>query len=194
MDRLRKQLDFIIEVDKVKQIYRKNYIIDGSRNENDAEHSWHLAMMAIILSEYTSDTSIDLLKVIKMVIIHDLVEIDAGDTFLYDESVNMDKLKREITASDRIFGLLPDDQYKEMKSLWQEFEARETAEAKYASAIDGLHPLINNYITKGAGWRKHAIKAKDVFEKKKYIEESAPKLWDYAQIIISASKEKGYLL
>jgi putative hydrolase of HD superfamily len=194
MDRLQKQLDFIVEVDKMKHIYRQNFIADGSRRENDAEHSWHLAIMSIILSEHVKEASIDVLKVVKMVIIHDIVEIDAGDTFLYDVTHNLDKEEREEQSAKRIFGLLPSDQHEELQSLWQEFEARESLEAKYAAAIDGLHPLINNYITKGAGWIKHGVKAEDVIRKKLYIKSSAPLLWDYAHSLIIKSKEKGYLL
>jgi len=193
MERLIKQLDFLIEVDKIKHIYRQNYLIDATRQENDAEHSWHLAMMAFILFEHNTNKDVDLLKVIKMVLIHDIVEIDAGDTFLYDDLGYNDKDERETQAAKRIFAILPDDQYQEMFSLWQEFEQRETKESKYASALDGLHPLINNYVTKGAGWSKHNVKAEKVLEKKAYIRDASPELWKYAESIIIASKEKGYL-
>jgi len=192
-EKLKKQMDFLIEVDKVKNIYRQNYITDGSRRENDAEHSWHLAMMAFILSDYTKEADLDVLKVMKMVLIHDIVEIDAGDTFLYDEQGYLDKDERETKAAMRIFGILPEDQKNEMIDLWEEFELRETKEAKFAAALDGIHPLMNNYITKGAGWKNHDVKAKKVLEKKAYIEEISPELWEYAKKIIEECANLGYL-
>lgn len=191
--RLEKQIKFIIEVDKIKHILRQNYIIDNSRQENDAEHSWHLALMAMVLSEYSVKSQLDILKVMKMVIIHDLVEIDAGDTFAYDKINNLDKIKREGKAAQRIFGLLPEDQRDEMIQLWHEFEYMENKEAKFAASLDRLHPLIHNYKTKAAGWKNHVITKKDVEERNKITKESAPELWKYIEEIIEEIIEKGYI-
>jgi len=148
MDRLIKQISFIIETDKLKTIYRQSLLSDKSRYENDAEHSWHLALMAALLSEHTNE-KVDLLKVIKMVLIHDLVEIDAGDTYCYDEKAKLDKREREEKCANRIFSLLPDDQRDEMFELWEEFEKMETAEAKFAAALDRLQPVLLNYTADG---------------------------------------------
>ena len=139
---LKKQLDFVLEVDKIKNIFRRTKIHDGSRRENDAEHSWHLALMAFLLNDYSKDSNLDMLKIMKMCIVHDIVEIDAGDTFCYDELGNQDKLEREQKAADRIFSLLPEHQGKELRMLWEEFDAMQTPEAKYAAALDRLQPLI----------------------------------------------------
>ena len=191
--RLKKQIDFIIEVDKIKQILRQNHLIDNSRRENDAEHSWHLALMAMILNEYSIKKELDILKVMKMVIIHDLVEIDAGDTFAYDKTKNMDKVLREEKASQRIFGLLPEDQRDEMMQLWHEFEYMESEEAKFAASLDRLHPLIHNYKTEAAGWGNHVITRKDVEKRNQHTRESAPDLWKYIEEIIEEITEKGYI-
>ena len=191
--RLEKQIKFIIEVDKIKHILRQNYIIDNSRRENDAEHSWHLALMTMILSEYSVKSQLDTLKVMKMVIIHDLVEIDAGDTFAYDKVNNLDKIKREEKAAQRIFGLLPVDQRDEMIQLWHEFESMDSEEAKFAASMDRLHPLIHNYKTEAAGWKNHIITKKDVEKRNQPSKESAPELWKYIKEIIEEIIEKGYI-
>ena len=191
--RLKKQIDFIIEMDKIKQILRQNYLIDNSRRENDAEHSWHLALMAMILNEYSIKKEMDILKVMKMVIIHDLVEIDAGDTFAYDKMQNMDKVLREEKASQRIFGLLPEDQRDEMMQLWHEFEYMESEEAKFAASLDRLHPLIHNYKTGAPGWKNYVITRKDVEKRNQHTRESAPDLWKYIEEIIEEITEKGYI-
>ena len=191
--RLEKQIRFIIETDKVKQVLRQNYIIDNSRRENDAEHSWHLALMAMILSEHSAKSQLDIFKVLKMVVIHDLVEIDAGDTFAYDKIKYADKRDREEKAAQRIFGLLPEDQRDEMIQLWQEFEYLESEEAKFAASLDRLHPLINNYKTEAAGWKNHTITKKDVEKRNQLTKESAPELWKYIQEVIEEISEKGYL-
>ena len=156
-ERLLKQIEFITEIDKLKQIYRQNVVIGTSRNENDAEHSWHLAIMAILLSEYVEDEKLDLLRVIKMLIIHDLVEIDAGDTFCYDEKAKEDKAQREEKAAERLFNILPSDQAEEIMDLWKEFEEKETLEARFAACMDRLQPLILNYNTHGHTWQKPGV-------------------------------------
>jgi len=191
--RLEKQIRFIIEADKIKQVLRQNYIIDNSRRENDAEHSWHLALMAMILSEHSAKSPLDMLKVLKMVIIHDLVEIDAGDTFAFDKVKNKDKKEREEKAAVRIFGLLPEDQRDEMIELWHEFELMKSDEAKFAATLDRLHPLINNYKTEAAGWKNHIITKKDIEKRNSHTKESAPELWKYIEEIIEEISEKGYL-
>lgn len=192
-ERLQKQIDFIIEIDKLKHIYRQTILMDGSRQENDAEHSWHLAVMAIFLSEYAKEADLDLLKVLKMVLIHDLVEIDAGDTFCYDEQGYLDKAEREQKAAARIFKLLPADQAREIRELWEEFEERQTPEARFAAALDRVQPLLHNYHTKGHAWQKHGTTSDKVLERCKYIGDSSPLLWKYIQKIIQDSVEKGYL-
>lgn len=176
-ERLMKQMDFIIEVDKLKSIYRQTTLIDKSRHENDAEHSWHLAMMALLLSEYADRDNIDLLKVIKMVIIHDLVEIDAGDTFAYDLDGYKDKEEREKKAANRIFGLLPKDQFEEIYNLWQEFEEAQTDEAKFAVALDRTQPMLHNYYTDGGTWKEHNVTLGQVLKRFEGIQK-AQKYWE----------------
>ena len=192
MDRLKKQISFIIETDKLKTIYRQSLISDKSRYENDAEHSWHLALMAALLSEHTNE-KVDLLKVIKMVLIHDLVEIDAGDTYCYDENAKLDKREREEKCANRIFSLLPDDQRDEMFELWEEFEKMETAEAKFAAALDRLQPVLLNYTADGMSWKKHGISKAQVIERNRLMKNGSDKLWDYAKQIIEDAVNKGYL-
>lgn len=197
-ERLKKQLNFIVELDKLKNIKRRSLLIFSKKNEreneNDAEHSWHLSMLALILFEYIdSDEKIDILKIIKMVLIHDIVEIDAGDTYCYDEDANLDKAEREIKAADRIFNILPEDQEEEFRDLWIEFEKRETEEAKFAAALDRIQPLILNYFTDGEAWIKHGIYAEQVIERNKHIRDASEKLWQLAERIIEHSVELGYL-
>ncbi len=192
-ERLMKQMQFIIEVDKLKKVFRHNIVIGTIRNENDAEHSWHLAFMAMLLSEYSSEKNIDILKVIKLVIVHDLVEIDAGDTFCYDEKAQEDKAEREQKAADRIFNILPADQAEEIFELWREFEERKTPEAKFASCMDRLQPLLLNYYTEGYTWQNPEVTSKKVLERNRFLEENAPELWEYAKEIIEDSVKRGFL-
>lgn len=191
-DRLKKQIEFIVEIDKLKQIFRQTLIMDETRHENDAEHSWHLAMMAMLLSEYTNE-KVDVCHVIKMVMVHDIVEIDAGDTFVYDEKGYLDKPDREKKAADRIFNILPDDQAKEIRALWEEFEERKTPDAKYASALDRMQPILHNYYTKGHSWKEHGVKSYQVLERNKIVSEIAPELWKFINEILEDSIEKGYI-
>jgi putative hydrolase of HD superfamily len=192
-ERLLKQIQFITEMDKVKNVFRMTKIHDGSRRENDAEHSWHLALMAFLLGEYSKDKSIDILKVMKMCIIHDLVEIDAGDTFCYDTKGNMDKLEREQKAAERIFGILPEEQGRELHALWEEFDAMETPEAKFAAALDRLQPVLLNILNKGGTWNEHGISKDRVVNRNKHIGDGAPELWDFASSLINDAVAKGYL-
>lgn len=171
IQKLKKQLEFIIEVDKIKSIFRKTKLFDNSRHENDAEHSWHLAIMAIILSEYSNEP-IDLLKVIKMVVVHDLVEIDAGDYIVYTDQTAA-KEAAELKAAARIFGILQDEQSKELYGLWQEFEERNTPEAKFAAAIDRLEPLMQNYYTEGYAWKANNIAYKQIISVNQRIEKGS---------------------
>lgn len=193
MNRLKKQMEFIVEIDKLKYIFRQSALISDGRKENSAEHSWHLGLMAMFLSEYIKDGSVDLLKVIKMVLIHDIVEIDAGDTFAYDEHGYQDKEEREIQAAQRIFNLLPSDQADEIWKLWREFEERRTPEARYAASLDRLQPLLLNYFTQGHTWRMPGVTSEKVYERMAPIRESTPVLWEYAVEIIEDSIAKGYL-
>jgi putative hydrolase of HD superfamily len=190
--RLQQQIDFILEIDKAKQIFRQNFLLDQSRHENDAEHSWHLALMAIVLCEYSKEP-IDVCRVVKMLLVHDLVEIDAGDTFVYDVAAHVGKEEREIAAAERIFNLLPPDLAGEVRQLWDEFEARQTPEALFASSLDRLHPLLHNYHTQGGGWKKHDIDAERVRERNRRIQDGAPTLWRYAEGLIDDAVAQGFI-
>lgn len=191
-ERLLKQIEFIIEIDKAKRIFRQNVVIGTERNEDDAEHMWHLAVMALLLSEYSKD-DVDILQVIKMVLIHDLVEIDAGDTFCYDEKGYLDKDEREQKAADRLFNILPSDQAEEIMKLWREFEDLKTPESRFASCLDRLQPLILNYNTNGHTWKKPEVTSEKVLKRNELLKENTPKLWDYAKEIIESSIKKGTL-
>ena len=192
-DRMDQQIAFITEVDKLKHVLRRTYLIDGKRRENDAEHSWHLAVMAVLLSEYASEEP-DLLKVVKMLLIHDVVEIDAGDTFAYDEAGHADKAERERRAAERIFNLLPADLAGDVFALWEEFEARETPEAKYAQALDRLQPILLNYGSGGIAWREHNISREQVIARNRHIQAGAPALWTYVRGLIDRAEDSGYLV
>ncbi|QQD11591.1 HD domain-containing protein [Sphingobacterium sp. UDSM-2020] len=189
---LLKQIDFIKEIDKVKYIHRKTKLFNSNRNENDAEHSWHLAMMALILAEHANEP-IDVLKVVKMVLIHDIVEIDAGDTFIYDMQKNHVNTDQERLAANRIFGLLPQEQSKEFIAVWEEFEAGLTAEAKFARTMDRLEPLLQNTSNNGGTWKEFDVDYSKVIEKKKIINEGSTTIWKYAEELINESVEKGIL-
>ena len=193
MERFKKQLNFLIEIDQVKNILRMTSIADGSRRENDAEHSWSLAMMAVLFAEYVDD-QIDLLKVIKMVLIHDLVEIHAGDTFCFDEAGMQDKEAREQASADKIFGLLEHDQGQELRQLWEEFESCETLEAEYAAMLDRLQPLIMNYINEGGTWTQHQISVEQVYKRNQITLEKGPQVFkDFIHEVIEECVAKGYI-
>jgi putative hydrolase of HD superfamily len=191
--RLRKQIQFILEIDKLKKIVRQTLLTDQSRKENDAEHSWHIALMAVLLLEYAEEKRIDVSRVVTMLLVHDLVEIDAGDTFCYDEAGNEDKLEREIKAADRIFNLLPHDQAVFFRELWDEFEARQTAESRFAAALDRLQPLLHNYHTQGGTWKEHNVRKDQVIRRNHPIANGSETLWDFAAGLIDDAVEKGYL-
>ncbi|MDD4146089.1 MAG: HD domain-containing protein [Clostridia bacterium] len=192
-ERLQKQIDFIVEMDKLKHIYRQSYLADGSRKENDAEHSWHLALMVFLLAEHTLEQEVDLLHTMKMVIIHDLVEIDAGDTYCYDEKAALDKEERERKAAERIFNLLPADQAQELRELWEEFEELATPEARYAAALDRLQPLLLNYASQGKSWQEHEVTRSYTLKRNNHIEDSSAVLWAYALRLLDEAVKKGYL-
>ena len=187
------QLQFLLEIDKLKSIQRRSILMDGSRRENSAEHSWHIAVAALLLAGYANET-IDVCRVIKMLLLHDLVEIDAGDTFIYDDAARSQQLEREQSAARRIFGLLPDEQAGEWRMLWDEFEARSTPEAKFARAMDRLMPILHNYQTEGGSWRANGVHKGQVVDRVNSIGEGAQFLWDYVQSVLDDAVAKGYLL
>jgi len=191
--RLKKQIQFIIEIDKLKQVFRQNVVTGTCRNENDAEHSWHMAVMAVLLSEYSKDKDIDMLKVLKMILVHDLVEIDAGDTFCYDEKGSEDKAERERKAAERLFNILPQEQAQEIFELWREFEELETPEARFAACMDRFQPLLLNYNTNGHTWQKPGVTSEKVFKRNGLLEKNAPVLWEFAREIIEDSIQRGLL-
>ncbi|WP_153977590.1 HD domain-containing protein [Paenibacillus xylanilyticus] len=189
---LQDQIQFLIEIDKLKTIERRTRIIHGDRRENDAEHSWHLAMMALVLQSH-ANKEVDILKVIKMLLIHDLVEIDAGDTFAYDTTGYTDKFDREIKAAHRLFGMLPKEQAEEMHNLWLEFESKETNEAQFASALDRLQPLIHNYQNEGDTWLKYNVTSDQVINRNREMADASDTLWTYVQQLIQNSIDQGIL-
>jgi len=192
-ERLHTQISFLLEIDQLKQVFRQTYLLDESRKENDAEHSWHFAMFAVLLVEYANE-KVDLLKVVKMALVHDLVEIDAGDTFLYDVAGNADKAEREEKAAKRIFGLLPPDVGPELHDLWIEFEAKETPEAKFAGSLDRLQPFLHNIHTQGRAWSEHGISAKQIRERNCVIADGSKRLWDYAVGLIDEAVAQGHVV
>lgn len=187
-------LGFIDEIEKLKMVYRQNMTIDGARQENSAEHSWHLAIMALLLTDFASAKTIDLLKVVKMLLIHDLVEIDTGDTFLYDIKQNESKNERELETAKRLFGMLPEDLGSDLFSLWNEFEKRDTPEAKYAASLDAFQPLANHLLSNGKGIIKHQVKTRTVIESKKHIADGSQMLWEVAKDVIQKSEDNGLYL
>ncbi|NBA77307.1 HD family hydrolase [Flectobacillus sp. BAB-3569] len=191
-DNLLKQIAFIKEIDKVKYIQRKTKLFNSDRNENDAEHSWHLAIMAVVLAEHSNE-NIDVLKVVKMLLIHDIVEIDAGDTFIYDTQKNHTNTDEERLAANRIFGLLPKAQAEELIEIWEEFEAGETKEAKFAKSMDRLEPLLQNTSNNGGTWAEFGVDYDKVYNKKKVIKDGSEVIWNYAENLINESVEKGIL-
>jgi putative hydrolase of HD superfamily len=192
LDRLAQQIGFILEIDKLKAVLRQTLLIDRSRRENTAEHSWHLAMMAITLADH-AERPVEIGRVIRMLLVHDLVEIDAGDTFVYDLVANEDKAVREAQAAERIFGLLPPDQGAELRSLWQEFEARATPDAAFAAALDRLQPLLHNLHTEGSTWRQHGITVEQVIARNRTIADGSQRLWSYVERLIEDAVARGFL-
>ena len=191
-ERLLKDIEFIVELDKMKSILRQTSLIDKSKRENDAEHSWHISVMAMILSEYTNE-EVDTFKVIKMLLVHDLVEIYAGDTFCYDVEGNKNKKDRELKAADKIFGILEEDKGKEIRNLWNEFEEMETKEALFAASMDRLQPFLNNYYSDGGTWKKFKVSKKDIYNRIAPLKRSSDELWKFTQNMIEDAFDKGYI-
>lgn len=192
MDRLDRQLNFILAIDQLKNIRRQNLLLDGSRRENSAEHSWHLAAAAMILAEYAREP-VDFSRVLTMLLIHDVVEIDAGDTFVYDEKAAESKAEREQAAAQRLFGMLPPDQASWCRALWEEFEARQTPEARFAAAVDRLMPILLNARNGGYPWRRHGITARQVLAKNRTVAEGAPLLWERVRETVADAVQRGLL-
>jgi putative hydrolase of HD superfamily len=190
--RLRRQLAFVREIDKVKSVRRRTFLMDGSRRENDAEHAWHLAVMALVFSEAARQRRLNLLKAITMLLIHDLAEIDCGDTFLYDEKKRAAGAARERKAARRIFGLLPKDQKRKFLRLWNEFETRRSPEAKFAAAIDRFQPVLHNFVTRGRVWRRAVVSPERVLTLNRHIADGAPDLWKCVQVFVREGIKKGY--
>ncbi|MCW3117187.1 MAG: metal dependent phosphohydrolase [Chitinophagaceae bacterium] len=189
---LLKQVAFIHEIDKVKYILRKTRLFNSDRNENDAEHSWHLSVMAIILADHANEP-VDILKVVKMLLIHDIVEIDAGDIFLYDTVASHTNTAAERTAAARIFGLLPEEQAADLTAVWEEFEAGKSMESKFARAMDRLEPLLQNISNNGGTWKEFDVRYEQVLKKKSVIEHGSSRLWEFASELISKSVKDGIL-
>jgi putative hydrolase of HD superfamily len=190
--RLAEQIRFIVEVDRLKTVLRRSPLVADDRRENDAEHSWHLALMVTLLAEY-ADEPFDVGHAVQLVLVHDLVEIYAGDTFLYDNLAEQDQQEREKAAADRLFALLPSDQAIEFRSLWDEFEERQTPEARFAKAMDRLQPLLLNFNNKGGTWRTPGVTDADVRHRKSVIGDASSQLWAYAQQLIGLGVERGWV-
>ena len=190
MTRLEQQIAFLMEIDKVKHIYRQNYLADGTRHENDAEHSWHIALMAVLLKEYAKE-EVDVLKVMTMVLIYDLVEIDAGDTYAYDEEGAQTKREREVAAAERIFGLLPEDQGTYFRTLWDEFEAYDSADARYAHLLDNFQPFLLNDASEGISWVEHGVKKEQIYKRNAKTGTTSPIIWEHMQKVIEEHVERG---
>ncbi len=191
--RFKRQIDFILEADKLKSILRRTVLTDRSRHENSAEHSWHIALLALVLSEYAVGDAIDLFRVVKMLLVHDLVEVDAGDTYCYDDDGRQDQSLKELKAADRIFNILPKDQAQSFLELWEEFEARQTPESRLANALDRVQPFLHNYYTQGQTWQENEIKSSQVVARMHPVEDGSPFLWKYVAALIEDAILKGYL-
>lgn len=190
MNRFEQQMKFILEIDKVKNVFRQTYLADGNRKENDAEHSWHMAIVAFLLKEYAQE-EVDIMRVVLMVLIHDLVEIDAGDTYAYDLDGLQTKREREVKAAERIFGLLPKDQEEQFRELWDEFEAYESAEAKYAHMLDNFQPLMLNDALDGKSWKEHKVKKSQIYSRNAKTMEGSEKIWEYMKDLVQKNIDRG---
>ncbi len=190
--RFSEQIAFLLELDKMKNIYRQTRVLHEDRAENDAEHAWHLAMLALVLHEYAKEP-VDLKTVLATVLIHDIIEIDAGDTYAYDEAGNATKAEREQKAADRLFGMLPEDQGSEMRKLWNEFEAQSTPEARFANSLDRLQPLLLNYTKHGETWKSHDIHRLQVEKRMQTVYNGSEVLGDLAMELIRRAAEEGLL-
>ncbi|EJG0987528.1 HD domain-containing protein [Vibrio parahaemolyticus] len=193
MDRLEKQLALLIELDKLKSVLRRTRVKSAEgRLENSGEHSWHVALMAVLMEEH-ANAPVDICRVMKMLLIHDVVEIDAGDTFVYDTAASKEQAEKEIKAAERLFGTLPTDQGQELLALWQEFEAAQSDDAKYAKALDRLIPMLLNYHNNGQSWKENSVTREHALTINKRIEFGSVTLWDKAKELIEEATEKGWL-
>ncbi len=193
MDRLEKQLALLIELDKLKSVLRRTRVKSAEgRLENSGEHSWHVALMAVLMEEH-ANAPVDICRVMKMLLIHDVVEIDAGDTFVYDTAASKEQAEKEIKAAERLFGMLPTDQGQELLALWQEFEAAQSDDAKYAKALDRLIPMLLNYHNNGQSWKENSVTREQALTINKRIEFGSVTLWDKAKELIEETTEKGWL-
>ena len=192
-ERLEQQFAFIREIDKEKFIGRQTYLTDGERKENDAEHAWHMAIMTVLLAEYSNEP-IDVLKTMKMVLLHDAIEIDAGDTYAYDAAGNQTKKEREQKAADRIFPILPEDMAKEYRNLWEEFEESKTPEAKFAHVLDNAQPMLLNDASEGKSWREHGVKKSQIMKRNARTHEGSEAIWEYQKEIIEQNIKKGNII
>lgn len=191
--RLAQQIEFIAECDRLKEVFRQTINTASRRAENDAEHSWHLCLCVVVLAEHANAPTLDLLRVLKMLIVHDLVEIDAGDTFAYDTAAMANQHEREAIAADRIFGLLPEDQAREFRALWDEFEAKATPEARFATAVDRFQPMLLNCRTQGAAWNRHGVTHDRVVARNRHIADGCSELWRYAERMLQDIVDAGHL-
>ncbi|HCH0797203.1 TPA: HD domain-containing protein [Vibrio parahaemolyticus] len=193
MERLEKQLALLIELDKLKSVLRRTRVKSAEgRLENSGEHSWHVALMAVLMEEH-ANAPVDICRVMKMLLIHDVVEIDAGDTFIYDTAASKEQAEKEIKAAERLFGMLPTDQGQELLALWQEFEAAQSDDAKYAKALDRLIPMLLNYHNNGQSWKENSVTREQALTINKRIEFGSVTLWDKAKELIEEATEKGWL-
>jgi len=191
-DRLQRQIRFILEIDALKSVLRRTYLPGADRPENSAEHSWHVAVMAVLLAEHANEP-VDVARVVRMLLIHDVVEVDAGDTYVYDTAGAEAKAEREARAVDRLFAMPPEDQGRELRGLWEEFEEGRTAEARFAAALDQLMPVLHNVHTGGRSWREHGITADRVIARNARMSEGSEALWEYARSLIGAAVAQGHL-
>lgn len=191
--RLQQQLAFLVEVDKMKTILRRTLLMDGSRRENDAEHSWHFALAALLLQEYAGD-GVDMFRVLKMALIHDLVEIYAGDTYAFDEEGNLDKALREQQAADQLFCMLPAEQNVALRSLWEEFDAMATPDSRYAAAIDRLQPFLSNWQTGGRSWKEHGVCKNQIYRRMDMVRQALPALWPFVEEVVREAVNNGTVL
>ncbi len=191
--RLAQQIEFIAECDRLKEVFRQTLNTRSRRAENDAEHSWHLCLCVIVLAEHANEPGLDVLRVLKMLIVHDLVEIDAGDTFAYDTTAMAGQHEREAIAAERIFGLLPSDQARQFRALWDEFEAKATPEAKFATAVDRFQPMLLNCRSEGAAWQRHGVTHDRVVARNRHIADGCAPLWHYAEKMLEEIVAAGHL-
>ena len=193
-EELTQLFNFFREIDKEKFIGRQTYLTDGVRKENDAEHAWHMAIMTVLLAGYANE-KIDVLKTVTMLLIHDIVEIDAGDTYAYDENAKKTQREREVKAADRIFGLLPEKQGKEFRALWEEFEAQETAESKFARTMDNIQPIMLNAATDGKAWVEHGVHLAQIMKRNEHTAEYSETLMEYArEMFIQPNLDNGHII